>query len=358
MLAFSGASRREIALRADLRFSRLERILGGYVAPARDEITLIARACKADPSLVTTPHARGAGGLPTRTVLGLLLSDHVDQRAALGDLDPRVSLSVDKLSVSFNADETKLLAVARVGRLVRPKRSLYRVSYQLGRVFVQHGRSPGASLKHKRRSSRVEFNPARARDLDWKLVRRVLALAEDVRVTRLDVAADLPVSPARLQVLAERAKLHSISSPVGIETIYVGARKSGRRQVALYDKRREQIDAGRADENHPELTRVEARLGYRWLKGGLAELRHLGDPFADLALVDLSASDLTGLHLLGASYASSFGVQALRSLGVAPADIAAIAPHVDPSDPLHPSRVYADEWPRVVSRLLRRLRVS
>lgn len=352
MLAFSGASRREIALRADLRFSRLERILGGYVAPARDEITLIARACKADPSLVTTPHARGAGGLPTRTVLGLLLSDHIDQRAALGDLDPRVSLSVDKLSVSFNADETKLLAIARLGRLVRPKRSLYRVSYQLGHVFVQHGlRSPHP----KRRVARIEFNPARANSLDEKLVRRVLAIAEDVRVTRLDVAVDLPVSPARLQVISDRAKVTTIRGPGGVETIYVGSRRSAR-QIAMYDKRRERIDRDLANEDHLDETRVEAR--HRGLGTGLAELRHLRDPFADLALVDLSAGDLTGLHLLGASYASSFGVQALRSLGVAPADIAAIAPHVDPSDPLHPSRVYAAEWPRVVSRLLRRLRVS
>lgn len=368
MIALSGARRREIALRAGLRLSRLERILGGYVAPTRDEITMIGRACGADPQLVTTLHGRSrstaAGGLSARAVFGLLLlSHHNEQRVALGDVDRRACrLSVDKFSVSFDSDETKLLAIVRAGRIARMDRSTYRRNYRVGGVLVQHGSSGRSAPGHKRRSSRFEFNPARATDLDWSVLRRVLALATRASVTRLDVAVDMPVSVRRLQVLSEQTsgssprKLNVFVGPGGVETIYVGARAS-RREIAMYDRHQERIDRGgnRVDEDHPDVTRIEARL--RSLGIGLAELRELPDPFAGIALVDLSAGDIPFLHALGAAYASAFGAQALRAL-VESDDFDMIVRRVAASETLHPSRVFADRWPRASAHLLRKLGVS
>lgn len=367
MIALSGARRREIALGAGLRLSRLERILGGYVAPTRDEITMIGRACGADPQLVTTLHGRSrstaAGGLSARTVFGLLLSHHNEQRVALGDVDRRgCRLSVDKLSVSFDSDETELLAIVRAGSIARMDRSAYRHNYRVGGVFVQHGPLGRSAPGHKRRSSRFEFNPARATDLDWKVLRRVLSLATRARITRLDVAVDLPVSVRRLQVLSDQAsgssprKLNVFVGPGGVETIYVGARAS-RREIAMYDRHQERIDRGgnRVDEDHSDVTRIEARL--RSLGISLAELRELPDPFAGIALVDLSAGDIPFLHALGAAYASAFGAQALRAL-VESDDFDMIVRRVAASETLHPSRVFADRWPRASARLLRKLRVS
>src|SRR5579862_9399742 len=100
-LAFSGLCRREIALRADLSLSRLERILGGYAAPSYDEFTMIARACGHEDGLVTTPRPAGAGALPARTIFGLLLNR---EQHAHHDIDTcACGLSVDWLSVSFDA---------------------------------------------------------------------------------------------------------------------------------------------------------------------------------------------------------------------------------------------------------------
>ena len=224
----------------------------------------------------------------------------------------RRSVCVDKLSLSFDADASDLLTIARVGRLVRMEHSLYEHNYRIGSVLVQHRRSRRSRRSYKQRNSRIEFNPARASDLDWKLVRRVLKLAACVRVTRLDVAVGLPVSARRVQVLGDpRHKLTVISSPInGIETTYVGARRS-RRQIVVYDKRQERADRDNVDEDRTDedvgVTRFEAR--HRSLGIGLAELLDLADPFASLVVVELCGG---GLHELGAVYASAFGLRALR----------------------------------------------
>ncbi len=137
------------------------------------------------------------------------------------------------------------------------------------------------------------------------------------------------------------------------KTFYVGPREH---ILRLYDKRQERIDRQHADESHPESTRVEVQL--RNLGGGLAELSGLPDPFVRFAFVDLTAGKLTGLLLVGASYASTFGVPALRALGVSPADVRTIARNLPANDPAHPSRAFAEQWPAVVAELLRRLGVA
>lgn len=269
---------------------------------------------------------------------------------------------MDKFSVSFDSDETKLLAIVRAGQIARMDRSAYRHNYRVASVLVQHGSSGRSAPGHKRRSSRFEFNPARATELDWKVLRRVLALATRARITRLDVAVDLPVSVRRLQVLSDQAsgssprKVNVFFGPDGVETIYVGAQAS-RREIAMYDKPRERIDRGgnRVDEDYSDATRVEARL--RSLGIDLAELRELPDPFTGIVLVDLSAGDIPFLHALGAAYASAFGAQALRAL-VESADFDMIVRRVEARETLHPSRVFADQWPRASARLLRKLGLS
>lgn len=352
-LAASGLSRREVALRADLRPSRLERILGGYVAPSRDEFTLIARACGQAHGLVTTPWP--ARGLPAGTVFGLLLSEP----HANGPIDTNAcKLSADYLSVSFDAD-AELLAIVRVtGRPAGRKHPSYRWEYYCGvgakhhsDVLVQHGvlQSDGRSaLRHRRRNSRIEFFPEHASREAWSTVRRVLAIASRVRVTRLDIAVDLP---ARFQLLADSRKVRIIAGPRGVETLYVGVRKSDR-QIRVYDKRRQLIESSRAGEDHPEETRVEAQL--RNLKAGVSGLVGLPDPFDGVSLVELSASGLPFPLVLCASYAAAFGAQALRPL-IEPSEFATIVRQLAPGDLAHPSHVYAEHWPRVGGDLLRRL---
>jgi hypothetical protein len=342
-----------IAIRTGIRRSRVGRLLTGRTHPRGDEPARILASCGTDPSLVTTPRLTGAGALPARTVFGLLLNR--DQHAHR-DLDTNsCRLSVDYLSISFNAPTEELLSIARAaGRVHSTKRPAYRHEYRCGAILVQHGKQGQhgrSAFKHRRRDSRLAFNPSHASAEDWIVVRRVLAVAADVRITRVDVAVDVRVSIARLQVLAEPGrKLNIFIGPGGVESFYVGARKS-ERQVRVYDKRRELIDKGRANESYPQTTRIEAQL--RNL-GPLSDLRELRDPFARLALVDLSAGGLPFLHALGASYAATFGAPSLRGL-VPRSEYDAIVRQVSTSEAAHPSRVFAAHWPRVVRRLLRQL---
>lgn len=346
------ATAQRIAIRTGIRRSRVERLLTGRTPPRGDEPARILAACGADPALTTVPrHGSGVGGLPARTALGLLLNrvQHPHRPIDLGSCN----LCIDTLCLSFDAPTGRLLAIARdAGRRVRASpESKYRYAYRCtARIFVQHGPQGRSKYKHTR-NSRLVFNSAHLTDDGWKLVRRVLDLAVRVRVTRIDVAVDLPASIRRFQVLgAPKHKPNTFIGLAGVETIYVAPES---RRVRLYDKRQQLIDAGLVDESHPELTRVEAQLTN--LGGTIDDLVDLRDPFADLRLVEIAAGDgLPFLHALAASYASTFGAVALRPL-VPPSDFDAIARQVPPMEAPHPSLVFADQYPRVVADLLRQL---
>jgi hypothetical protein len=135
--------------------------------------------------------------------------------------------------------------------------------------------------------------------------------------------------------------------------LYLGVRGSDN-QLRVYDKRREQIDRGRATEEHGEQTRFEAQV--RDAETFEALLR-LSDPFSCLLLVDLGDDDMPFTSVLLAAYAGANGITALRSrLGTVEFDSYATERQAAASRNLpHPSDVFAKQWPRVVRELLRKL---
>jgi hypothetical protein len=345
----------QIAISTGIGRSRVERLLTGRTPPRNDEVARILAACGADPGLVTTPRLTGAGALPARTVFGLLLNreHHADR-----DVDTSSSvLSTDYLSLSFDAPTDALLALARdAGDPRRAKHAFYRHEYLCrAGILVQHGFH---GRRRRRRDSRISFNPSRVTRKRWPLVRRVLSLASRVRVTRLDVAVDLP---GRYQPLTQ-GKWRMIGSFGGVETFYIGARKSDR-QIRVYDKRRQMIETERADGSYPETTRVEVQLRNLKLTAdgkrramSVSDLSDLQDPFAKFALVDL-ASGLPFPLLLCASWADAFGAQALRPL-VTPSEFDAVVKRLPTIDGAHLSRVFDAQWPSAASELLRNLGIT
>ena len=341
----------------------MERLFTGRTPPRNDEVARILAACGyVDADNIRPVEALLAGGvlLPARTAFGLLLNEHRADRHV--DTRP-CSLFVDYISFTFDAaDSDKLCAITRAaGRPTkerRKRRRFYRFDYQCRSVTVQHGLAnddDDRAPRQKRRDSRIAFNPAKISYRAWPVVRRALSLATDIRVTRIDVAVDLP---GRVQPITRRRKWRVFGAPGRVETFYVGAEGSDR-QFRSYDKRRELIAHGLADEFHPELTRFEAQLRNPEL-ATLSDLADLRDPFADadVELVTLvRAADLPFPLQLCANWADAFGAQALRPL-VTPSEFAAVVKHLPTIDGTHPSRVFDAQWPSAASELLHNLGIT
>jgi hypothetical protein len=266
---------------------------------------------------------------------------------------------------TFDAlDTLQILRVVRArGDRASRARPTYRHEYWCGRVFVQHGTPSTTNKKFRlRRNSRVEFHPAsirgpsrdarRARNTVQLLLR--LAKPGSLRVSRLDVAVDIPISLRRLQVLGSpRQKANVFLGPQGIETIYLGRRKSDR-QLRIYDRRRLLVEKGLAGDTHPDSTRVEAQL--RNL-GSIRNLSALPNPFSDLQLFHLTADGLTFPRRVLVEYAGVFGLRSLKARLTRDEfrDIAGGLELVERSGKVpHPRDAFATQWPEV-ARSLRQL---
>jgi hypothetical protein len=180
------------------------------------------------------------------------------------------------------------------------------------------------------------------------------ATVESVRISRLDIAVDVPVSPRRIQALGSpRQKVNAFFGPAGIETVYYGTRKS-ECQVRIYDRYQKLVDDGHAMISTHPLTRFEAQLRNLGLAvEGLATLRN---PFSRLRLVDLRADALPLSRRVLACYARTFGLAALKP-ELDAAEFAALVADLEvvassPGLP-HPSDVFDERWRRTVHPLQR-----
>lgn len=359
----------DVALETGIRRSRVERILAARAAPCGDEAARILAACGIDQRLATAPGAftlagdvvtlrrRGGGLLPADTILGLLL--HRDCRPP-PDVDLHdCRLCIDKLSITFNTIDADALLdlISTLGKRIATQASIYKHEYRCGGVFVQHGERTrsGARTYKGRRTSRLEFNPARASRCDWSLVQRLLRLAKPSsdRVSRLDVAVDIPVSLRRVQPLASRKhKVNVFLGSTGVETIYLGV-KGSEHQIRIYDGRQRLMDVGRAGVDHPEVTRFEAQL--RNVSRAIGDLVALPDPFVHLQLVDLSAHGLALSRRLLANYACVFGLVTLRP-HLQPDDFKALVSELEAAAAAtvlpHPSDIFAAQWSKVAAKLV------
>jgi hypothetical protein len=374
----------EIAVAAGIRDSRVARILTGRTVPRGDEPARILRACGIDPVLLTSRYrirhveehlvevttspetsadrVRGDewGELvPSEALLVLLLRR---DRPWSGIMAAGCSLHVDKLSVTFNVtdEEVFLLLAAEIGSPFESKN--YEVSFSGHGITVQHRPT------HRCRSSRLEFNPrllfskesrAGAGTRSRVLPLLAQAVGSTIRVSRIDVAVDLPISIHDVQALGtNRHKLNWWIGKHGLETTYVGGRGSSW-EARIYDKRQELIDTRRADEAHPPLLRIEVTV--RSPKLALANLGHLANPFDRLRLFHLRSDGLPFARRVMVDYARVFGLPALKA-ELTEVEFKALAADVEasaaaPTVP-HPREVFAARWSSVARRLLHALAPS
>ena len=320
-------------------------------------------ACECDPRLATAPATFTLAGdvvklghrpgslLPAATVIGLLLHHRGGQ--PLVDLET-CRLFIDKLAITFDtAYARKLLTiVANHGRTSTTKRPIYAHESRCGDVFVQHRPLPGSFAS---RTSRLEFNPATASPSDTKLVKRLVAIAKNIRISRVDVAIDVPVSIRRFQVLSStRQKVVTYSGPAGIETLYLGKRGADR-QIRLYDRQKRLHERGHLPPCDGPLTRIEAELHH--VRVSLSELASLKDPFSHLQLFDLSSGDLPLPQALLLNYARVFGLATLRDHLERNEFVALVNARPRSSLLPHPSAVFDQQWSGAVATLLRELNV-
>ena len=162
------------------------------------------------------------------------------------------------------------------------------------------------------------------------------------------VRARLLVSPA--------ARLACIYlGPLGVETIYLGSRKSPA-QIRVYDKRQQLKDSGRAVEGRTPWTRFEAQLEPP--KVGLHGLADLGNPYAGLRLFALRPDGLSLPRRVLVAHARMFGLPALKP-ELAPEEFAALLHDLEVSDGVpvvpHPKEVFASRWSDAALRFLSKL---
>ena len=359
----------DLALRSHLGRSRVARILRGATLPTPDEVDRLSEAL----GLAWRPPLTSLLGLPgghERLLFEIL--------RGITEVRPKVvtssvgRLSIDRIALTFDLSSPKRIIqqIRRVGA-TRTGSRYYRYSWKLpygigsGRFAV-----PGLLLQHgpahdeRVRSSRVEFNPGRlwkadprspARTFFGQLAGRLLQT--DSRISRLDVAVDLPVSIAEVQALPDAwRKTTTFSGIRGVETINLGTRES-RRQIVIYDKHRERQDRGhgpRGEVPIGALTRFEAQC--RRLNLPLLALGDVVNPFHDLSLLVLSP--LGGSISAGALHwmAARFGVPALWAQMSQGERSRYRSLKTEPDSPIHPSEAFRQHWARESRALLARFR--
>jgi hypothetical protein len=368
----------DLSTRTGIRRSRIERVLAGRTLPKGDDASRILTACKVDPRLLTSPATFRVIGdvvtatyatstaslLPMDLLLGLLI--HRSEDPTLATVDEG-SLAIDRLSLTFDARNAAefVARAASLGSAARSARPIYAHEYRCPRgIFVQHGSTPHASPRFlQRRSSRIEINPSRflghakSRALFAELLS--FAIPQSTRISRIDVAVDLPVSIRRVQALgAPRQKVNVFFGAAGVETIYCGTQKS-ERQVRIYDRRQKLVDDGGALTSAHPITRFEAQLRNVGLT--VDGLLTLHNPFSRLRLLDLRAEALPLSQRVLAHYARAFGLPALKAeldaaefaALVAVLDVLALSPALP-----HPSTVFEDRWRQTAQPLQRLLQAS
>lgn len=197
---------------------------------------------------------------------------------------------------------------------------------------------------------RLDFNPALLTPRATQLIAELLANCRGPRISRIDVAVDLPVQLGAVQALGTRSRKATAIVSDTIETIYIGD-KNAAVSFAIYDKRNERRRHGVVTLD--DLTRFEARLKKRELEP--LELTQIENPFGSLQLLWLGGDDLpfidrllvrvarvTGLPLLVNEVPSKRLVRLRQHL----AD-AAKKHHIP-----HPRDAFDDGWKREAARVL------
>ena len=318
--ALQEVSAATIAGATGIRLSRLSRFFSGRTLPTPLEVNSVLRACALDPGLLTNlaryAKVRTSSEKLLRPVLGdeqlfgalLLAGTEICSPVVLGD-----RLLVDRLTLTFNAvdDDVLLGVLERYAKGVRAGFYYDRV-YEVRGVRIEHSTN---SVKSTRRSSRVDFLSARSLSGDAlrhasPLLSRLFRLVApgSLRLSRVDVAVDLPVSLRNVQALgSSRQKVSTYLGKGGVETIMFGNRKLDRHTV-IYDKRQQTIDGGGSDDGRAR-TRIEARIKNPGVP--LVQLAALSNPFEKLSVLLLRTTGSLVDDLL-LSYASFVGFPALR----------------------------------------------
>jgi hypothetical protein len=373
----SGLTVGEVAKKSLVREPRLLNIVHGRTAPTYLERQRILEACDIAPGLLTRPlrfDLQGddvlASGKPARDGKPMSASEAL-LSVLLARSDPTeypitaesVPLVVDKLALTFNvSNEESFIDLAEDhGHEAASFSDIYQRRFRCGGLVFDHGLK-SRSLKYSaQRSSRLEFNPAKsaASGPEFAVVQAMAAhgIFRDVRISRIDVAVDLPVTIREIQALGNgRFPARPVLGSDGVETIYYGTSRSAV-EIAIYDRRRKLIEAGLAGPDHPHVTRIEARIRKA---PTLDALRRLKNPFVRLHPIYLCGEGLPLPQRLLVQYAQTFGLPVLkaqlskRDFSKLVADLQRLSPM--PSLPL-PEEVFAKKWQLTARRLLRALGV-
>lgn len=361
----AGLTTVDVAFKTCIRESRIKNILSGRAIPEPKEFERIAAACGLDARALTSRYPYAIARKGKHRIVCSDVPSGPEAFAALVEYSTRFSsevsvktesrLLVDTVSVTFEVDDSTrfLRQLSSHGTAVELRDSPYAHHYRLGSLFVQH------SLRGKSASaSRVEFRAdaltkhalvAAAGDL-FCLARR-----STVRLSRLDVAADLPVSINDVQALgSSRQKVAVYLGCRGVETLQLG-RRASKLQIVVYDKRQERIDRAAAPPATC-VTRFEARVR----RPGIAieQLAMLPNPFCKLRLLDLRRLDLPFERRVLVCYARLFGVPALRDHlddETFKLLLSAVSRAERADDVPHPRQLFDERWRVLAGRLSAKL---
>jgi hypothetical protein len=182
---------------------------------------------------------------------------------------------------------------------------------------------------------------------------------DSIRITRIDVAVDLPVSIKDVHGVGEQGRKLKITTylgPQGLETIEVGSKESDL-LIKQYDKRRERSDRGATQPGTSSpLTRIEARLHRLSLKPD--ELTALKNPFRSLRLFLLRPDGLPLDRRYLVAHARVFGLPDLKAR-ISPELFKAVQSDLEASNrtPIipHPRDVFDAKWSGVARTLISKL---
>lgn len=315
--------------------NRIRAINGGRVLPSASEAkTLLGAAGFIAP---VTP-AIGTAGAYTGTVweecvkalqgtpqamnthtvqaLGRLIATWcLDDRTPVTSA-PKPKLVIDYLTLTANCDKAKLGRLLDAnGKVFAPQNSAdhevdcgYRTLKTIGLIKVYSD-----PRKSRNRFLRLEVNPAKMVKADFRMMKRLLKLSElgASRVTRVDVAVDLPCSMSSVQMIPSSRvdeNMAAFWSGYGIETFYFGKDPLGptaTNKIRIYDAK----DKGYGPST-PWTRFEQENRNPGWQIGKLAKLPNLFSKFDILPLTTAPDSSLIVRLLTG--HAHLHGIAAVR----------------------------------------------
>ena len=352
---------KEVSSKTGIPISRISQLFSGQIAPSPNEFTVLMAALGVEATALTSLSAMALSGSVNDLMRNLVLH-HQPALEVLPERDA-CNLVIDRLSFTFNlADDSWLPAwKARYGFEVHhPKRRgdeyfRYRESYkEKGGALFQHRSYEG-------RTSRFECTPTK--QPSWIAIRKMLSRATEVKVSRIDIAVDIPCPIAQVHLLANtQRKVNMFLGPKGIETYNLGTRTSPS-QITVYDRQLEQRERCRPDMG--PMTRFEAKLRNR---DSLHALLNIENPFSPITVLRLEPVGLPLEQRLLINYACTFGLPALKAAlaeGPTPqsqkkrTQYAIVAKQVRTlslSPPVTlPQDVFAAKWKRVLRCLIKKL---